>query len=290
MVWNKLKIYCELVAFRHTLFALPFALTGAYLAAKGWPALPVFFWILVAMAGARNAAMAVNRLVDYKIDAKNPRTSARPLVRGAVSKRETLLLGIFGFLLLVVAAWQLNPLCLYLSPFAVLFVSGYSYTKRFTWGCHLVLGLSIGLAPAASWLAVKGNLAFAPVVLMLAVAFWVSGFDIIYAMQDAEFDRRFGLHAIPARFGLLKSRVTAAFLHLMAFIMLLLLPVVYGWEEGSVLFNNYYFLGVLLVGAVFVWQHRLVSTQDLKGAAAAFKVNESIGVIILFFTVIGTTF
>lgn len=288
MVWQKIKIYGELVMFRHTLFALPFAVTGAYLAGGGmWPTVRTFFWILVAMVGARNAANAANRLIDREIDARNPRTSSRHLPLKLVSLQEVLLICIFGFALLVLAAWQLNPLCLFLSPLAIVILVGYSYTKRFTWTTHLVLGLAVGIAPTASWLAVRASFALPPLVLTLIVALWVAGFDIIYAAQDADFDRREKLHAIPARFGVKKALQISAFLHLLSFFLLLSLPAFF--PRDAICFNLIYYLGVILTGALLFFEHWLVSPRNLaRVKTASYHINEIVSVLILTVTILGT--
>jgi len=196
-----LRTMLEMIKFEHTLFALPFAFLGMLLAAGGWPSWRVVFWIVVAMIGARSAAMGFNRLADRSIDAANPRTSSRALPAGLVSPAAVALFVAASAALLVLAAWQLNPLALALSPLALAIVLGYSYTKRFTWASHLVLGLSLSGAPLGAWIAVRGDVTAVPLLLSAAVLLWVAGFDILYALQDLDFDRRSGLHSIPARFG-----------------------------------------------------------------------------------------
>lgn len=289
MVWQKIKIYGELVMFRHTLFALPFAILGVYLAGGGrWPSTPVFFWILVAMVGARNAANAANRLIDSDIDAKNPRTSSRHLPQKLVSRQEVLLICIVGFSLLFLAAWQLNPLCFYLSPLAVIVLVGYSYTKRFTWATHLILGLAVGIAPTASWLAVRSSFALPPIVLTLIVALWIAGFDIIYATQDVDFDRQEKLYAIPARFGLKRALRISAMLHVLSFILLASLPLFFFRER--IHFNLVYYLGVLLTGNLLFLEHVLISPVNLQRVKmASYHINEIIGVVILAATIFGTS-
>lgn len=280
---TRLRLYGELVMFSHSLFALPFGLIGMLLAANGLPSLRVFFWIVVCLLGARNAANAINRLIDKEFDAKNKRTAGRHLPRGLVTETEVLLLSITGFVLLVVGAWQLNPLCLKLSPLAVFILVIYSYTKRWTWACHLVLGFACGIAPTASWLAVKGEFALPPVLLTTAVMCWVAGFDIIYATQDVDFDRKEGLHAIPARFGVKTALKIAAGLHAAVIILLALLPVVL--QPPCAQLGTVYYLGVAAVAGLLCWEHLLVSPDDLeKVTTAAYTVNQIIGVTILFFT------
>ncbi len=280
MVWNKIKIYGELVMFRHTIFALPFALMGAFLAAGGWPPFSNLFWILVAMVGARNAANALNRLIDWKIDLKNPRTASRPLPQGKVKPLEVLLLSLVGLGLLTLSAFQLNELCVKMLPLVVVILVGYSYTKRFTWACHLVLGLAIGLAPLGAWIAVTGELALAPFLLFLVVALWIAGFDIIYATQDVDFDRREKIHAIPARFGIDKALSIAKIFHLITLILLALLPMLL--PLGYI-----YYLGLLVVAGLFLYEHRIVSPDNLtRVKVASYHINELVGIIVLTFTLL----
>jgi 4-hydroxybenzoate polyprenyltransferase len=281
----KLKLYGDLVMFSHSLFALPFGLIGMLLAANGLPSARVFFWIIVALVGARNAANAINRLIDAKFDAWNPRTTDRHMPRGLVSAREVLALSIIGFGLLLLAAWQLNPLCLKLAPLAVLLLVLYSYTKRFTWACHLVLGFCCGIAPTASWLAVTGKFALPPMLLSAAVMCWVAGFDIIYATQDTEFDRKTGLYAVPAKFGIPMALKIAKALHLAVLFFLLLVPV-FSAPPYAVP-GVFYYLGIAVVAGLLFWEHLIVRPDDLKQVTtAAYTVNQIIGVALLVFTII----
>jgi 4-hydroxybenzoate polyprenyltransferase len=279
----RIRLYGELVMFSHSLFALPFGLMGMLLAADGLPALRTFFWILVALVGARNAANALNRLIDLRYDAANPRTANRHLPQGLVTAGEVLGLSITGFALLLLGAWQLNPLCLKLAPVAVLILVGYSYTKRFTWASHLVLGFACGIAPTASWLAVTGSFAVPPILLSGAVMCWVAGFDIIYATQDAEFDRQTGLHAIPARFGVQNALRIARGLHLAVILLLLALPRFLAPPQAAL--GHFYYLGLVIVSGLLFWEHLLVKPDDLKKVTmAAYYVNQIIGVVLLLFT------
>ncbi|UNC92800.1 UbiA-like polyprenyltransferase [Candidatus Contubernalis alkaliaceticus] len=278
MVWNKLKTYGELVMFRHTLFALPFGLMGAFLASGGWPPFTNLFWILVALVGARNAANALNRLIDWKIDAKNPRTASRHMPRGLVKPQEVLILSGVGLALMVLAVFRLNHLCVQLMPLAVIILVGYSYTKRFTWACHLVLGLAVGLAPLGAWIAITGQMALPPVILTLVVALWVAGFDIIYATQDISFDRKERIHSIPARFGLKNALYIARAFHLTTILLLLSVP----------LFLNLgflYFMGILAAAGLLLYEHQIVSPDNLSRVKiASYHVNELIGVTVFAFT------
>ncbi len=279
----KLRLYGELVMFSHSLFALPFGLMGMLLAANGLPGLRTFFWILVSLVGARNAANAINRLIDLRYDAANPRTANRHLPQGQVTAGEVLGLSITGFALLFLGAWQLNPLCLMLAPVAVLILVSYSYTKRFTWASHLVLGFACGIAPTASWLAVTGSFAVPPILLSGAVMCWVAGFDIIYATQDVEFDRQAGLHAIPARFGVQNALRIARGLHLAVILLLLALPRFLAPPYATL--GLFYYLGLLVVSSLLFWEHLLVKPDDLNRVTmAAYYVNQIIGVVLLLFT------
>jgi 4-hydroxybenzoate polyprenyltransferase len=284
-IWAKLKLYGDLVMFSHSLFALPFGLIGMLLAANGLPSARVFFWIIVALIGARNAANAINRLIDAQFDAWNPRTADRHMPRGLVSAKEVLALSIIGFGLLLLAAWQLNPLCLKLAPVAVLLLVLYSYTKRFTWACHLVLGFCCGIAPTASWLAVTGEFALPPMLLSAAVMCWVAGFDIIYATQDMEFDRKTGLYAVPAKFGIPMALKMAKALHLAVILLLLMVP--YFSAHPHAIPGVFYYLGIAVVAGLLFWEHLIVKPDDLKQVTtAAYTVNQIIGVTLLIFTII----
>lgn len=281
----KLKLYGDLVMFSHSLFALPFGLIGMLLAADGLPPARIFFWIIVALVGARNAANAINRLIDARFDAWNPRTANRHMPRGLVSAREVLVLSIIGFGLLLLASWQLNPLCLKLAPVAVLLLVLYSYTKRFTWACHLVLGFCCGIAPTASWLAVTGEFALPPMLLSAAVMCWVAGFDIIYATQDAEFDQKAGLYAVPAKFGVPMALKIAKTLHFAVLFFLLMVPLFSAAPHAVP--GAFYYLGIAVVAGLLFWEHLIVKPDDLKRVTtAAYTVNQIIGVTLLVFTII----
>jgi len=271
--------YARMVRLSHTIFALPFALASAALAARGAWRWQQLLWIVVAMVGARSAAMGFNRLVDHEVDARNPRTAERELPRGVLSRGEVWAFVGLSAGLLVLAAAMLNPLCLLLSPVALMIVFGYSYTKRFTSLSHLFLGLALGTAPVGAWLAVRGRFELTPVVLSLAVLAWVAGFDVIYACQDADFDRREGLHSLPARVGVARALRLARALHVAAVV---LLALVYRLEPLSPL----YLVGVAVVAALLVYEHSLVRADDLSRLDAAFfTVNGWISIGYLAFTV-----
>lgn len=277
-VWASTRRTLEMIKFEHSVFALPFALLGALLAARGWPAWTTLGWIVVAMVGARSAAMTFNRIVDRNVDALNPRTRQRALAAGTLS------LGFaWGFFavsaaVFELAAWRLNPLCLALSPVALGWVLFYSYTKRFTWLSHWVLGLGLGIAPAAAWIAVRG--ALAPRILLLsgAVALWVAGFDLLYACQDVEFDRsRADLYSVPKRLGVARSLLLAQLCHalmlgLLAWLLLASHLGALGW------------VGLAVVAGLLVYEHSLLRPHDLSRLNAAFfAVNGYIGILLLVF-------
>lgn len=261
----RLGVVLEMIKFEHTLFALPFALMGMLLAAGGLPAGRIVLWIVVAMVGARSAAMGWNRLVDREIDAANPRTAMRALPAGLVTPGFVACFVIASLALLLVAAWQLNPLCLALSPVAIVILLGYSYTKRFTWAAHLALGLALAGAPLGAWIAVTGRFAPTPFVLAGVVVTWVAGFDVLYALQDESFDRARGLASIPARFGTVAALAISAALHLVTLALLATLPFVYPPGLGWV-----YWLGVAGCAALLAYQHAIVRPGDFSRLNAAF--------------------
>jgi 4-hydroxybenzoate polyprenyltransferase len=260
-----LRTVLEMIKFEHTLFALPFALVGMLLAAQGWPDWRTLFWIVVAMVGARSAAMSFNRLADRKIDAANPRTADRALPAGAVTPVFVAGFVIASSALLVFAAWKLNPLALRLSPLALLIILGYSFSKRFTPWSHLLLGLALAGAPVGAWIAVRGDVTATPLILGLAVLCWVAGFDVLYALQDLEFDRQTGLHSIPARYGVVASLWISAILHLVMLILLATIPRVYPPGLGAP-----YWIGLLGCSALLAYQHWIVRPGDLSRLNAAF--------------------
>ncbi len=278
---EKIKTYMELIKVEHTVFALPFALTAALIAADGFPTLYQTFWIVVALFGARTAAMSLNRLIDAEIDARNPRTASRHIPRGTVKKWEALFLAIFGFSIMVFSAYKLNPLALKLSPVAIAVLTVYSFTKRFTALCHIVLGTAVALAPLGSWIAIKGNIEIKAVLLSLAVGFWVAGFDIIYAFQDIEFDRREGLHSIPARLGEKKALFLSRLFHLLTFICLIAVGIL------SHLGLPYY-SGLLLSAAFMVKEHLIISRSRDRASIgfAFFNMNGYISLTVFFFTLL----
>ena len=274
-----LRHFLDAIKFEHTVFALPFAYVAMVLASDGWPGWRTLLWVTLAMAGARTLAMAVNRLADRFIDAANPRTARRHLPAGLLTPAQVAGAAVAAGALLLLSAYMLNPLCLALAPLAVLFLVGYSYTKRFTWLSHWILGFTDGIAAAGGWIAVRG--AFAPPVYVLwfALTVWIAGFDLIYACQDVEFDRRTGLHSVPARFGIPAALATARACHVLTIAAFALL----GWMMGL---GWLYWLGVAVVAGLLVYEHSLVSPGDLSRLDVAFfNVNGYIAVI-LFLSVI----
>jgi len=272
----KLRTYLEMIRFAHTVFALPFAFMGAVLAAGGIPAGRTLWWILVAMVGARSGAMATNRIADRYLDGLNPRTRDRALPQGRIALGEAVAFVDVSFGVFLLSAWMLNPLCFALAPLAILIVCGYSYTKRFTAGSHLVLGLSLALAPIGAWVAVRGEIAAPALVLGLGVLFWVAGFDILYAFQDVDFDRRAGLFSIPARFGTAKGLLIAGIFHSVTVCCLALL--IFPLRLGPI-----YAIGLLCAAILLLYEHRLVHRHGLaKLDTAFFNVNGvlSIGMLL----------
>jgi 4-hydroxybenzoate polyprenyltransferase len=272
-MWRKLLITLEMIKVEHSVFALPFALTGAMLAVQGWPSWRQVFWIVVAMVGARSAAMTFNRIADREFDARNPRTEKRALPAGHLTLRFAVAFTVASSALLVLAAWELNPLAFKLSPAALALLLLYSYTKRFTLLSHIVLGMCLGLSPVAAWIALRGDVSWAAIILGAAVTLWVAGFDIIYACQDVAFDRAAGLHSVPKRFGIAVALYASAALHVM---MLALLVIVarmsgLGWIAMA---------GLVAVAVLLAYEHLLVKPSDLSRVNAAFfTINGYISVL-----------
>ena len=274
---RQLRTVLEMIKFEHTLFALPFALLGMLLAAEGWPSWRTVGWIVVAMVGARSAAMGFNRLVDRRIDAANPRTAARALPAGLVTPGFVALFVVASSALLVLAAWRLNPLALALSPVALGILFFYSYTKRFTWISHLILGLSLAGAPVGAWIAARGDVRPTPIVLGLAVLFWVAGFDVLYALQDVGFDRASGLFSIPARFGIVPALWISGALHVAVVALLAALPGIYPPGLGV-----WYGAGWLGCVVLLAYQHWIVRPGDLSRLNAAFFTTNGLLSVWLF--------
>lgn len=266
-----------MIKWEHSIFVLPFALSGAMLAAHGWPSVHSLLWIIVAMVSARSAAMAFNRLADASIDAANPRTRTRALPAGLLSSSFVATFVTVSCAVFVFAASQMNRLTLLLSPVALLIVLAYSYTKRFTRWSHLVLGFAMGIAPSAAWIAVRGSLDPRILLLTAAVTFWGAGFDVLYACQDYDFDRQSGLHSVPRYFGIQSALWIARVFHLAMLLLLCTVPIAFGLGKIAI-------AGVVVVACLLFYEHSLVSANDLsKLNAAFFTMNGVISVIFALF-------
>ncbi len=277
----KLRYFLEAIKFEHTVFALPFAYVAMVLAAGGWPGWRVVIWVTLAMVGGRTLAMSTNRLVDRAIDARNPRTADRHLPRGVLKPVEVGAMAGAGGLLLLIAAWQLNPLCLRLAPLALLFLVGYHYTKYFTWTSHWVLGFTDGIAAAGGWIAVREAFDLPVFLLWFTVTVWIAGFDLIYACQDVEFDRAERLYSFPARFGVAAALRAAHVCHVLTVLAL----AAVGWALGL---GWGYWAGWVAVGGLLIYEHSLVSPTDLSRVDIAFfNVNGYISVIVFLSTLVG---
>jgi 4-hydroxybenzoate polyprenyltransferase len=282
-----IRSFLELIKFEHTVFALPFAYLGMFLAARGWPGWFLFIWITVAMGSARTLAMALNRLIDLRQDALNPRTISRPLVTGRISMRTAWIGTLISGLILVLAAWQLRPMPLRLLPFAVILLVGYSFTKRFTWMSHFILGLTDGLAPVGAWVAVQGSLFtskdYPAWILLAVVTLWIGGFDLIYACQDYDFDRKNQLHSIPARFGIKAALWISAGCHFVTILLLIALGIIFnfGWP---------YCLAMVITTILLSLEHILVRPDDLSHLNLAFFNLNSIISICLFLGILGALY
>jgi len=274
---TNIKTTLEMIKWEHSIFALPFALCAAMLAAGGMPTAAKLGWIVLCMVSARSAAMAFNRVADARIDAANPRTAMRAIPAGALSRRFAMVFVIVACVLFVLGAAELNRATLYLSPVALAVVLLYSYTKRFTRWSHLVLGFALGIAPAAAWIAVRGSLDPRILLLTAAVTFWVGGFDVLYACQDIEFDRANSLNSIPQAMGVPRALIVARALHLLMLGLLVALVVVFGLGKLA-------FVGVAVVAVLLAYEHSLVSAGDLSRLNAAFfTINGVIAVVFFVF-------
>lgn len=275
---EKLKILLEMIKFQHTIFALPFAYAGALLARRSMPGLAESLWILLAMGGARTVAMGINRIVDRGFDAENPRTRDRALVKGDVGMFEAWLMVIIAAAIYFLAAWNLTPLSFRLSPFFLAVICFYSYTKRFTPFCHLFLGFAIGLAPVAGWIAIANSIGLVPILLGTGVMFWIAGFDVLYACMDAEFDRKRGLHSIPAWLGKEKAFKVSEVFHVIAFGAFTATGI-------AAHLNWIYFVGIAVTFVLLVMQRKIITPTDLsKMNIAFFRLNATISVVLFFAT------
>ena len=276
-ILHNLRITLEMIKWEHSVFALPFALCGAMLAANGLPSIHQLGWIIVAMVSARSAAMAFNRLADATIDAANPRTQTRALPAGTLTPAFVTTFVVISSAVFVLAASQLNRVTLALSPVALAIVLLYSFSKRFTRWSHLMLGFALGIAPAAAWIAVRGSLDPRILLLTAAVTFWVAGFDVLYACQDYEFDQRAGLHSVPRYVGIRRALLTSRLFHMLMLLLLISLVIVFGLGKLAL-------AGVIVVAMLLAYEHSLVSADDLsKLNAAFFTMNGVISVVFFFF-------
>jgi 4-hydroxybenzoate polyprenyltransferase len=260
MTKSRIRTVLEMIKFEHSVFALPFALVGALLAARAGGSLPTWrqiLWIVVAMVGARSAAMTMNRIADIEYDLRNPRTANRALPKGELSVGFAVAFTILASAVLVVAAWQLNPLALKLSPVALTILFFYSYTKRFTSWSHFVLGFCLGISPAAAWIAIRGSLDARMLILCAAVTLWVGGFDVLYACQDVEFDKSSGLHSIPKKFGIANALGIARAMHVLMVALLV-------WLAWSFHLVWPAWAGIGVVAALLAYEHSLVKPISAK--------------------------
>jgi 4-hydroxybenzoate polyprenyltransferase len=278
---SRIKTVLEMIKFEHSVFALPFALTGALLAARatrhGWPSLRQILWIVVAMVAARSAAMTMNRIADLRYDRENPRTQQRALATGALSLQFAWLFTLVAVAVFFLAAWWLNPLALRLAPLAIAILFFYSFTKRFTNWSHLFLGFALGISPAAAWIAITGGLDLRMLILCAAVTLWVGGFDVLYACQDVDYDQRAGLFSVPKKFGIAKALLIARVMHVGVIALLAWLALSFGlpWQAWA---------GIAVVAALLAYEHSLVKADDLsKLDAAFFAVNGYISMLFLLF-------
>jgi 4-hydroxybenzoate polyprenyltransferase len=278
---GRLRTVLEMIKFEHSVFALPFALTGALLAARatwhGWPTPRQILWIVVAMVAARTAAMTVNRIVDLRYDRENPRTRMRALPTGALSVSFAWSFTLLAVGVFLLASWQLNPLAFKLAPLALAILSFYSYTKRFTNWSHLFLGFALGISPAAAWIAITGGLDWRVLILSAAVTLWVGGFDVLYACQDLDFDEEAGLYSVPKRFGIANALWIARLMHVGVVLLLTCLATAWGlpWLAWA---------GIVVVAGLLGYEHSLVKADDLsKLNAAFFTVNGYISMLFLLF-------
>ncbi len=273
---HKIKEYGKLVMFSHTIFSLSFALLSMLLAAEGIPKFRTLFWIVVCFLGARTGANAINRVIDAEIDARNPRTANRQIPKGEMKKLEVVLFTAICFLVMLVGAYQLNFICFLLSPVALFLMIIYSYCKRFTYLCHLVLGVTCACAPVGAWLAITGKLSLLPLFMGAANTLWVAGFDIIYGSQDYDFDKANGLHSIPAKFGVKNALRISMLFHIITVLCLVIIGLLAS-ELGVI-----YFIGLIIIICLFIMEYRLVSPTNLSNVnIASYSVNQLVSIVLL---------
>ncbi len=284
-IYNKIRSYGKLVMFSHTIFSLGFALVSMLLAANGFPKFSTLFWILVCFLGARTGANAINRVIDAEIDAKNPRTANRQVPKGEMNKKEIVIFTAICFLIMLFGAYKLNMICLILSPVALFLMIIYSYTKRFTFLCHLVLGVTCACAPVGAWLAITGEITWIPLVMGAANTLWVAGFDIIYGSQDYDFDKANNLHSMAVQFGVKNALLIAMLFHVLTVIFLIALGIL-AQELGLI-----YFVGVLIISILLTIQYKLVSPTNLANVnIASYSINQLVSLTFLAFGLLDIIF
>jgi 4-hydroxybenzoate polyprenyltransferase len=280
IMMSKIKVILELIKFQHTIFALPFALISMLVCVDGLPQFRVIFWILVALVSARSTAMAFNRIVDLKFDALNPRTQHWHLPSGKIGTKSVWYFIVIMAIIFIFSAYMLNKLAFYLAPVALAILYFYSFTKRFTYLTHIFLGLSLGIAPIGVWIAIEEQIALPPIVLGLAVLLWVAGFDIIYATQDVEFDKRHQLHSMVVKFGLTKALFISQLMHIMMIFLLL-------WFTALTQLGTIFLIGVFMVALMLIYEHSLISPSDLsKVNIAFFNINGMVSILLFVMTCI----
>ena len=277
-IYNKIKDYGKLVMFSHTIFSLGFALVSMLLAAQGFPKFSTLFWILICFLGARTGANAINRVIDAEIDAKNPRTANRQVPKGEMKKKEIVIFTSICFLIMLFGAYKLNLICLILSPIALFLMIIYSYCKRFTFLCHVVLGVACACAPVGAWLAITGKLSLIPLVMGAANTLWVAGFDIIYGSQDYEFDKANNLHSMAVQFGVKNALRIAMLFHVLTVMFLIALGLLSG-ELGII-----YYVGVIIISILLAIQYKIVSPTNLTNVnIASYSINQLVSLTFLAF-------
>ena len=279
-MFEKIALYLRMIKFSHSIFALPFAFTAALMAASGIPSLKQILWIVVAMVSARSGAMGLNRIIDRKIDAANPRTANREIPSGKINVGSAVFFTVLSLTVFVFSAYMLNPLCLKLSPLAIAVLLLYSYTKRFTWLSHIVLGIAISAAPVGAWIAVRGTFNAEILPIAFAVVFWLAGFDVLYALQDIEFDRSHGLHSIPEKFGIKDALIFSRVFHIITWGLLAFTGIIFD-------LGIFYWIGMAAAGGLFIYEHSLVKHDDLSRLDMAFfNMNGYISITVFVFTLL----
>ncbi|NCO67620.1 MAG: 4-hydroxybenzoate octaprenyltransferase [Nitrospirae bacterium CG_4_10_14_0_8_um_filter_41_23] len=275
MVLNKIRVYLEMIKFQHSIFALPFAYIGAFLSQMKVPSFITIFWITLAMVGARSFAMSLNRLIDIKIDCRNPRTADRALPKKLISIPNVILFTVISLSLFLLSVYNLAPICRYLWPFIVIPFVIYPYTKRFTWLSHFILGLCLGMAPIGAWIAVTNTFSVEPFLIGGAVILWVSGFDILYAIQDIDFDRQHRLFSVPVRFGVKRSLELTSLLHIASIVILT-------WLGINLSLGLFYFAGLVVTSILLGYEKSLIKPDDLSRLNQAFFTMNGVISVVMF--------